>query len=534
LSIRLRLVLFGLMGILGAVAIGAIGLFGIHRLDRGIQTNVVTAHAMRDQLDLDMMHDALRADVLAAVLAGTRGDAGALAQARAGYAEHRKLFLTALERLSSAPLGDAVSGALATARPHAQSYVNGVDQAMRQVAVAAPDLQRFDAQFAQLEDELAAVSDAMVANVGEQEAAAARTRSLAVIAVAVALVGGVLLVLGMAVAVTRAIVAPLGRAIVSAEAIGAGDLTREVDASAAGEIGALLRALSTMQANLRGIIGALGRGAQEIGNCAAAVASSSSQIAGASAQQTEAAAALAAAVEQGAASVGMIADNADHAHAAARDSSEQCSRAVAHMHTLLGEMSALEASVKNSAATLETLGENSREIRAIVSVIGGIAEQTNLLALNAAIEAARAGEHGRGFAVVADEVRKLSDRTAQSTREIAGMIEGIQGGVAGSVGSMQRSVESVTRGLRCVEETQGSISTIREGTDRVLHSVADISVAIKEQSNMAIGIGQDVECIAHMAERNDSECRAGAQTARSLQDLAGSLQQTYSRIRLVG
>ena len=196
------------------------------------------------------------------------------------------------------------------------------------------------------------------------------------------------------------------------------------------------------------------------------------------------------------------------------------------------ELELIAQTVNESARIIEQLGKHSENISAIVNVIKEIADQTNLLALNAAIEAARAGEQGRGFAVVADEVRKLAERTTQSTKEISDMIGAIQQGTESAVASMQGGVSRVAEGVTLSRRAGEAIARIRQGTQDVRQSVGDISDAMGEQSQASNEIARGVEHIAQMAERNSTEVRATADTVLHLEQMATTLQAEVQRFRV--
>lgn len=187
-------------------------------------------------------------------------------------------------------------------------------------------------------------------------------------------------------------------------------------------------------------------------------------------------------------------------------------------------MSNIAQTVSQSSDVIEALEQKSAEISAIVSVIRDIAGQTNLLALNAAIEAARAGEQGRGFAVVADEVRKLSERTGESTREIAGMIASIQSGTRSAVASMETGVRQVGQGVTLANRAGQSITGIKISAAGVVHAVSEISLALKEQSAASNEVAINVARITEMSEENSEATRQTAEAAQRLAVLAGSLE----------
>jgi methyl-accepting chemotaxis protein len=195
-------------------------------------------------------------------------------------------------------------------------------------------------------------------------------------------------------------------------------------------------------------------------------------------------------------------------------------------------MNKISEAVQSSSAIIEDLGRQSDQITSIVKTIREIADQTNLLALNAAIEAARAGEQGRGFAVVADEVRKLAERTSRSTTEIASMVEKIQKGTRDAVGSMDAGVKQAGKGVDLAGQAGTSITEIREGALRVMQVVNNISDSIREQGAASNDIAKSIENIAQMSEESASAVQDTADAARHLQKLSSTLHSSVSRFKL--
>jgi len=188
--------------------------------------------------------------------------------------------------------------------------------------------------------------------------------------------------------------------------------------------------------------------------------------------------------------------------------------------------------VQSSATVIEELGHQSDQITQIVKTIREIADQTNLLALNAAIEAARAGEQGRGFAVVADEVRKLAERTSRSTTEITSMVERIQKGTRDAVSSMETGVTQAGNGVELADQAGASIAEIRDGAMRVVNVVNNISDSIREQGAVSSDIAKSIENIARMSEESSQAVQETARAARHLQQLSSSLHNLVTRFRL--
>jgi methyl-accepting chemotaxis protein len=185
--------------------------------------------------------------------------------------------------------------------------------------------------------------------------------------------------------------------------------------------------------------------------------------------------------------------------------------------------------INESAVLIESLGDRSKQISSVVGVIREIADQTNLLALNAAIEAARAGEQGRGFAVVADEVRKLAERTAMSTQEISSTVQAILDETGIAVKHMQSVSTSMSGSVGLAREAGNSLATIDEHAQQTVDTVKNIADSTREQSSASQEIARLVENIAQMAEGSSSRAVNNSERAQNLQRLAAELQAQLSR-----
>jgi methyl-accepting chemotaxis protein len=231
-------------------------------------------------------------------------------------------------------------------------------------------------------------------------------------------------------------------------------------------------------------------------------------------------------------SIDQVEEHAREARAVTQDSSVQSSEGGRIIHEAASEMKRIAEAVNGTAGTIKDLEGYSDQISSIVQVIKDIADQTNLLALNAAIEAARAGEQGRGFAVVADEVRKLAERTGNSTQEIGAMIDKIQQGTQRAVQEMEAGVKRVGEGVSLAHQAGDSVTGIRDSAQRVTHAVDDISLALKEQTVAARDIAQKVEHIAQGSEENSAAVAQTAASAHRLEQLASELNELASRFRI--
>ncbi|MGP0208772.1 methyl-accepting chemotaxis protein [Pseudomonas sp. NCHU5232] len=240
---------------------------------------------------------------------------------------------------------------------------------------------------------------------------------------------------------------------------------------------------------------------------------------------------MAATVEELTVSINHVADNANEAHSLSSESGHQSAEGGAVIQETLGSMQRIADTVQGAAAQIAELGQHSDQISSIVNVIKDIADQTNLLALNAAIEAARAGEQGRGFAVVADEVRLLAQRTANSTQEITEMIKKIQSGTRNAVSNMEVGVEQVNGGLVQAGQAGDAIVSIRTASERVVGVVDQISLALREQTVASQDVARNVERIAQMSVENSEAVSDTSRTAHELQQLAVSLEKTVALFR---
>jgi aerotaxis receptor len=218
--------------------------------------------------------------------------------------------------------------------------------------------------------------------------------------------------------------------------------------------------------------------------------------------QSEATQAAAAAVEEVTVSIGEVASHAGSTKEVAHEAGAVAREGEALSSRATDTIRALAERVKTSAGQVETLGERSAEISRIAAVIREIADQTNLLALNAAIEAARAGEQGRGFAVVADEVRKLAERTGTATQEINAMIVAIQSETDKAVGGMREGAVKVEESVGLVVEAQESLRRINEQMENTVGMVAEISHSSAEQQKAMVELAQNVERVSAMTEQN--------------------------------
>jgi methyl-accepting chemotaxis protein-2 (aspartate sensor receptor) len=350
------------------------------------------------------------------------------------------------------------------------------------------------------------------------------------IAVAAVLATGVL-VGAMIVMSRRWITRPLQRAVAVTQRVSDVDLTQHIETDSNDEVGALLRALDNMSAHLRSMIGEIDAGIRGLADNAHKLSVASDAVASSSGTQSQSAVVMASAVEQMTGSIQQVAEHAESCRGLAETSGDVSESGIEVINQAISSMSMIADTVRQSAEAVLHLGDESKAISRIVNVIREIADQTNLLALNAAIEAARAGEAGRGFAVVADEVRKLAERTSLSTQEITRMVDDIQNGAETAVVSMKKGEGQVEEGVALAGEAGGRISDIKTGASQVSSAVIGISDALREQSAATREIARNVETIAEQAVHNHTQASATADTAREMEVLSTQIRASISRFR---
>ncbi len=348
------------------------------------------------------------------------------------------------------------------------------------------------------------------------------------------IMGGLIFLIttGLVFFLARSITRPLSKMQKAIEEIEKnGDFTRRIEIDSQDEVGRTAKSfndlIGSLQATFSQVLGSL----VKVSEAARDLSISSNQVAERTAQQSEDTAAMAATVEQVTVSINHVSRNAIDALDISRKSGDLSTQGGNVIQDAGREMMQIAETVRQTSAAIEDLGQQSNQISSVVQVIKEVADQTNLLALNAAIEAARAGEQGRGFAVVADEVRKLAERTSKATEEISHMIGAIQASAHTAVSSMNDAVSKVGDGVTLAEQAGDAINHIKAGASQVIDMVNSISSSLMEQSSASNDIAGHVEKVAQATEENSAAAAQTAAAAGILEGLADTMRVAVGKFR---
>ncbi|MEH6651997.1 MAG: methyl-accepting chemotaxis protein [Motiliproteus sp.] len=350
------------------------------------------------------------------------------------------------------------------------------------------------------------------------------TSTLILIAIGVILSICVFMVLS-----SRWVVLPLQSLTNNLNQLAAGDFSQSIDHNSADEIGKLANSSRQLQNNMIDIISTLTTAAQQASDAAHHLADTSSKARATVYDQQSQTEQVAAAINEMTATVHEVAQHAQNGADSAREADQQARAGHAVVSETITSINTLAEEVERASSVIEALAQDSNSIGGILDVIRGIAEQTNLLALNAAIEAARAGEQGRGFAVVADEVRSLAKRTQESTEEIQQMIEKLQSGATDAVSVMESGRSQAKQSVDKAAETGEALASIEQAISLISDMNIQIASAAEEQSSVAEEINQNIVAISQSTEVTVENSAAIESVSSEVADLSRQFQQITGR-----
>ncbi|XZG68767.1 methyl-accepting chemotaxis protein [Chitinibacteraceae bacterium HSL-7] len=310
------------------------------------------------------------------------------------------------------------------------------------------------------------------------------------------------------------------------------DFTRRVEVTSRDETGQSIAAINRLLDTLQGSLKQLQQVGHDVTRSVSSLSATSRAMSENAESVSESASAMAAGIEEVTVSVNHVADRATECDQSARSAGDYARHGGHVIDETIAKINAIHHQARDSAERIDALQQQAADIGTVVATIKDIADQTNLLALNAAIEAARAGEQGRGFAVVADEVRKLAERTSQSTQQITATISAIQQEAGAAVASMQQMVTQVDAGVDAARVASTAIGDIRRSTDEVVGQISEISHAMREQSAASTTMATQVEHVASMSERSNASAQSTAGDAARLSDLGRALDAAVARYRV--
>jgi methyl-accepting chemotaxis protein len=331
---------------------------------------------------------------------------------------------------------------------------------------------------------------------------------------------------------SKDIAIPLGKLVHCLHRSAEGDLTTRVEVSSHDDVGQVSAEFNGFMEKLQDAMRQLTSSSQQMASATEEISAAASQSASGSQTQSDQANQVATAIEEMAATVTQVSDNSHQAADAARQAASTATEGGKVVDEVLTTMRSIAESVGTTAQKIEALGKNSEQIGKIIAVIDEIADQTNLLALNAAIEAARAGEQGRGFAVVADEVRKLAERTTKATKEIAQMIETVQVETRTAVANMQTGTEQVEVGVATTAKAGQSLGEIIRAAQQVGDMVTQIATATSQQTSTTDQIKANVTQIAKISSESAAGTQQSARACEDLSNLALDLQALVSKFNV--
>ena len=349
----------------------------------------------------------------------------------------------------------------------------------------------------------------------------------------IAFIVGLLLSIFIAWKIIRSIVTPLsGLQAMMGEVERSGDFTRRVAVSGSDEVGQTAASFNQLMVTLQKTLSEILGHANHLDAAASELSTTAQQVAKSSEMTSESSSAMAAAVEEMTVSITHINENMQETSEITQNTGELSQQGGEVIRQTVDEMHAMAEAVRVSSRSITELGRQSEQISGIVQVIKDVADQTNLLALNAAIEAARAGEQGRGFAVVADEVRKLAERTTSATGEIGAMIAAIQGSSSSAVRTMGNAAERVESGVTLADQAGAAITDIQEGAKQVWTHVNDATSVLSEQGITSQTIAQQVERVAQAAEENSAAARSSSEAAMNIEQLARAVRDAVAKFKV--
>lgn len=507
MKLRTQILLIGLAGALVSALVGAVGLLSVQTLVNAFDGAVSMGNAAQNSQRASMMHGAIRGEVQRAMLGAIGRDKKQVTDAKKDLDAHVSNLKQSLLTLSQLELSNEAKSEIAKTIPLAESYSGSATRILELAATdtaAAAAIPEFQRLHGQLGVQMAAQVEAINADEKKFSDQSKRiVQRAAYVVVASLLIAAVALVLA-SLEVARRMAAPMTHAAEVSKRLAGGDLTVDVQPSGNEETIQMLGALSEMRHSLSGIVEIIKTNADQVAAASAEIAQGNHDLSNRTERQANSLASTTSSMKQLTENVENTASNAKQANELAIAA---CAVAEAGGQTVRGVIN-----------TMKKIDSSSKKIANIIGVIDGIAFQTNVLALNASVEAARAGDMGRGFSVVAAEVRSLATRAADAAKEIKKLIE--------------TSSQQVSLGSELVEQAGDTMIEVVRSVKGVTGLMGEISDAIADQSSAMSDIGNSVVQIDDVTQQNAALVEQMAAAASSLTNQAEALVQVVSQFRL--
>jgi len=474
-----------------------------------------------------------KAEVRAFLLSGNEGE-------MTRYAENNRALAEVFSKLEPLLTTEENKRLFAELRQASDKYHSSMDRAVeleradkKSAAIEfifSPNFEAVRVELAKATQDFVALQDREKQEARrDQKAAESRATTLLL----AFLIAGLIVGIAMATYIARNITGRVSQMVAMIQAIAENDLSRQdMQIRNRDEIGTAGTLLNSMKNNLSAIIQSIAATAEHVASASEEISASATQMANGSETQKDQVHQVATAMQEMSATVHEVSENCNKASESAHKASETAREGGAIVGDTLTLMHSIADSVRETARSVQQLGSRSDQIGKIVGVIDDIADQTNLLALNAAIEAARAGEQGRGFAVVADEVRKLAERTTKATKEIAEMIQSVQTETRGAVEKMQSGTQQVEKGVEVTAKAGASLKQIIGQAEHVGEMVTHIATAANQQSSTTETVNANMDQINKLVAESAEGAQQSAQACEQLSGLALELQNLVSRFKL--
>ena len=536
MTIRSRLLLMAGVSIILSAIIGTAGLIGVSQLSESTQAMRNTTEILRNHLTADMMHDALSSDVMGMLVASDNNNRPAMETAIQDRLDHAATFRDMLSKNRELISNDEISGALNAVVPALNDYIEASE---RIVSVAQEDYEQALALvpgFREAYDQLAVDMESLT-NLIERDAATVESNAAGMAGSSRnLLIGSMALSIALMTVIcwltSARITSALDELVQGSRNLAKGDLATPFKVKGNDEIAKTTKSLEAMRGYLASMIGEILSSAERLNQATSTMNEASENSRSTVADQQSEISQVATAMQEMSATAQDVANNIAETASSASEAHQESISGGEVISKTETEIQGLADQIEEASKVIDQLNDDSVEIGEILDVIQGVAEQTNLLALNAAIEAARAGEQGRGFAVVADEVRTLAGKTQKSTEKIKDTIDKLDSGSKSAVQAMEQSRSRASTVVRQAVDAGESLSAISRSVARINDMSTQIASASEQQSSVAEDMTKSLEGIDTKSQDVTASLEETARAVNDVSQTARELETAVARFKL--